>query len=306
MSSLLNPISPASGASLPQRTIATGETLRIDQQNNVAVAATVNMPTVYDDNTIVIVRAAGDADADPITINGNGQTIDGETSTTLNWNRGVIVFGRDAELGEWCKLVAPRQLDGSVGLLMKARDVKGVTAAAAGWGFGLLYSPVNCVVTRPNSGNWNETHGVLFYNERPVSCLGVRIASGPLGEGRSFKCSLWSPAGVLLGQKTVVAPANNVAVEALFDAPVLLPAGLATGDRYSACAWCSTTPYVPYGNMTISAASMSGSFPNSTSWPFVMMPGVLYCASTWIGGDAQPTSGNSTYVPYAEPILEYP
>lgn len=134
MASQLNPISPASGSSLPQRTIANGETLRIDQQNNVAVAATVLMPTVYDDNTIVIVRAAGDAEADPITIDGNGQTIDGETEVTLDWNRGVVVLGRDAELGEWCKLLAPRILDGSVGELMKARDVKGVVGGSpAGW-----------------------------------------------------------------------------------------------------------------------------------------------------------------------------
>lgn len=300
----LNPVSPAALKALPQRTIASGETLRIDMQNNIAIGASVDLPTVYDDNTIVIAVAAGDASSAAITINGNGQTIDGASSCSIDWNRGVIVFARDTQLGEWCRLIQPRQQDGALGLLVKARDVQGVAAASAG--FSYVFSPVDLGITMPNLETFNETRGIQFRTDKNFSCKGARIYITAAAAGLTFKATLWASTGpVSLATVTKVAPvtASRIAWDILFDAAYALPRGGPSGTRYV----MAVKTVAPSASNWIPAigTSASNDMPGSTLWPFYMGPGVVFFTWMWTSGDAYPSSPSANTPTAIEPILQY-
>lgn len=295
----LNPVSPVSGAPLPQRTIATGETLGIDQQNNVAVGAIVDLPVApaYDDNTIIIVRAAGDASASPITIDGNGQTIDGETSITLNWNRGVIVIGRDAEIGEWCRLVSPRQLDGSLTLVEKLKDVvAGVIDSAAS--VERIQDPT-LIATSANllwSGAVNGTAGLRWVNHRDLSIVGVD-AFIKMSAARNLKVSVWRPDGTVLVTKTF----NNVALNAgrvrfMFDAPQAVSAALAlvAGNGWSVGLYETSGNEICGWNTILTLASPE----IATMRAHILRKDVHAYGNFFQGGDAFPTVQQGSNVLY--------
>lgn len=293
MPSQLNPVSPVHGRGLPQRTVASGEVLRVDVQNNVAIGATVLMPTVYDDDTIVIVRAAGDAGASAITINGNGQTIDGASSTLLNWNRGVVVFGRDAEIGEWCRLLVPRQLDGSIALLMKARDAQGVVGGGA--------SPERIqdpsLIGQSSNAQWtagNFTTAVQFVTHRALSMLGADVWV-KMAAARNIMVTLYDPVAAVLAQKTF----NNVAalagrVRFLFDAAVALPSNVALGTGYRICVrdTSGTEACGSPGVQGITTAEIAGLRTH------VIRPDVYSNNGFFVAGAGYPaTSGGTTHYP---------
>lgn len=285
----LNPVAPTSLRGLPQRTIATGERLRVDQQNNVALGAAVLMPTVYDDDTIVIVRAVGDASASAIAIScDDGQLIDGAATVSLNWDRGVVVLGRDAELGGWCALAAPRLLDGSVGLVTKLRDIKGLVATSAGvvrdFDYALIGEGMN---TAWKAGNFST--GLEFYLQgKAMTMLGANIFVKGLAAARTIRMRLWaqvSGAATLLATKDTPVTANQGLVQLRFDASQALPRvqGTTTQPYYRLGIWetsgnefCSVTSPINFSTPSGKAADKRGG---------IMRPNVYITTMMWNNGD---------------------
>lgn len=133
----LNPVSPLSGRPLPRRTVTSGQTCAINTQNQVdptAGALTVKLPTSYTDDTVVMVEN-NSSTTNPITVDGNGQTIDGDATFSFAFSRAVVSFGRDSVTGQWRKLVTQRLLDGATQLFTLQNDQNALAppVAAPGW-----------------------------------------------------------------------------------------------------------------------------------------------------------------------------
>ena len=168
---------------------------------------------------------------------------------------------------------------------------------------GLFVSPATAVAMLSNAFAWNETHGMAFYNYIPVTVTGVRFATGPSGAGKTFKATLWSPAGAVLATKSIVASADNVAETITFDAPVTLALPTSANDRYSVSIKCTSDSYVVLGNHGMSTSPGGGSWVNVNSWPFILRTNVLFVSFCWTGGDAYPSTPTTSYMAGCEPVF---
>jgi hypothetical protein len=135
----LNPISPITVRALGRREMLNNAVVPVETMalcDPGGGVTRVLLPTSFDDETCVIVLdATNTAGAAALTIDGNGDTIDGAASVQIAQNGGVAVFVRDPTAGEWTQVVAPLQLDGSTSFLFRLRDVLapgGTTTPAAG------------------------------------------------------------------------------------------------------------------------------------------------------------------------------
>lgn len=304
-------ISPLSGRPLPQQAVSNGGTVQSGTRANVDTsggAATIFAPSsLYPTPEVaafIVFDAGGVADDAPITIDGNGRLIDGAATYTHQNAGAAVLILYDQDGDEWRVSLLPSTDPVADQPFFLRRDLLAALPPSGSWSYGLMASPADACVAVPNTFAWDETHGMRFYNHVAVTCSGVRFATGPAGLGKTFKVTLWDSAGVALATKAgVIGAGNNVAQNALFDAAVTLPAGLATGQRYSVSVKCTSAAYVVLANMTMGTTPGVGSWPNVNSWPFVMMPGVLFTQFCWIAGDAYPSTDTTAYLSSAEPIL---
>lgn len=148
MSSQLNPVSPASFVNLGKVVRTTGQTCVVDRNNLVdttSAVATVKLPTVYTDETIVLVEdLGGNASINAITVDGNGQNIDGLATVGLTLSYGALAFARDAKTNQWRRMLLPRQRDGA------ADGVRLYSAADLAQAFGgILGTQIGSYAQRP-------------------------------------------------------------------------------------------------------------------------------------------------------------
>lgn len=134
----MNACSPVTGIQLGKVVRTTSQVCVVDRNNVVdptAGAVTVLMPTVYDDDSVVLVENSSTS-VNAITIDGNGQLIDGVATAQIVSARGVLAFGRDALSNMWRRLAVPRLLDGSApGVrLYSATDLAATLAGLSGGG----------------------------------------------------------------------------------------------------------------------------------------------------------------------------
>ena len=108
-------VNPATGEQFGARFVATGGTCGLDESSLVrtsAGAATVLAPPSPGQNACFeVVDFDGDAFTNPITVDGNGELIDGETERMIALPLGRLVFLYDN--GQWRRLVPPRVLEGA-------------------------------------------------------------------------------------------------------------------------------------------------------------------------------------------------
>lgn len=270
----LNPLSPISKEALGRLVRLTGATAGVDKENRIDTssgAVTLLLPTVYADDTIVLVRDVGGvAGTNEITIDGNGELIDGSATFSLNWNRGVVAIGRDAEGGGWTKLLAPKGLDGASGDVYQARDVAGVVTTAVqplidmakigeqgAMAWPLQFSPYTC--------------GCAFNVHTTKVLTGIRLWMSTGAGARSLKCTLWrNRDGARLYDETIVFQ-DNAITSASFAAPYSVPPEMGQGGTAPYGYFltvCDVTGGAPYTNKYAAFPSIAG----FNGWSRSMLP----------------------------------
>jgi hypothetical protein len=121
-------VSPATGAPLPAAIVSNGQTCPIGTMCRVptlGVAPTVKLPDVSTAAASVIGVADTDEHASehPITIDGNGKTIDGEATLVVSDSGAVVVLLWEREVGEWRRSLVPRRLRSCGELVRLTRDL---------------------------------------------------------------------------------------------------------------------------------------------------------------------------------------
>lgn len=123
-------VSPLSGRTLSQAWVSNGETIGSGTIARVATSGgpvTVLAPTtLYPDASsaaFVVVDADGDAATNPITVDGNGRLIDGQSSYVISVDEVVTLFLYDQDSGQWNRALVPRKSQGAEEPFFLARDV---------------------------------------------------------------------------------------------------------------------------------------------------------------------------------------
>ncbi len=132
-------ISPLSGRALSQQALTTGALIGCGTQANVDTsggAVTLLAPSVLypsaEVSAFMVWDSSGNADANAITIDGNGRLIDGETDVELSSPGATYLFLLDQDSNEWRMAIVPRADPNVAERFFLKKDLLGLVPGGGG------------------------------------------------------------------------------------------------------------------------------------------------------------------------------
>lgn len=180
----------------PQQRVLTGGVIGAGRNARVPTAlgaATILAPPVATDgSTFAVEDADGSAVANPITINGNGNTIDGAATFVMNTANGSVSFAFDGT--EWKQVILTRSFEIPNLLSVPFIEKRQLTAAGVGGSSAASQGAINTVQTSDGAGAFLAATNVLAQsNQISFPAAGTVPAIGnirfPNGSGAVYLAS---------------------------------------------------------------------------------------------------------------------
>lgn len=134
-------VSPVTAQAMPERTMTAGQTMSPNTLARVPTAAPITqlLPPAPAQDTVVLVRdISNNAAANNITVDGNGQTIDGAATSVLAINGIEAAYLFDA--GQWRRVLIERRLGDAAATWSRLADVSGLIPAGGAAPTGTGYT----------------------------------------------------------------------------------------------------------------------------------------------------------------------
>jgi hypothetical protein len=144
-------VSPLSGRTISQQSLTNGAQIQAGTQANVdssggavTLLAPVALWPTLELGAFMVYDAGGEAATNPITIDGNGRTIDGAVSYELTVSGATVLFLYDQDSNEWKKAILPRSDPNAVLPFFLVEDLRAFVRAS---------TQIGTYAARPNAGN---------------------------------------------------------------------------------------------------------------------------------------------------------
>jgi hypothetical protein len=296
-------ISPLSGRTLSQQVVLNGGVIQSFTQANidttsgaVAVSAPAALYPTPELACFMVYDAGGVAAGSPITINGNGRLIDGQSSAIFAVSGGTALFLYDQATNQWRSALLPSNDPNAASPFFLKRDLEALIARPAA---RLIdYARIGAGA----AGNWavgSFSSGPAFIVQRDLTLVGVNVyLKTSAGNARNLKVTAWrsqatGASAVSLGTETFNALVDATLHRLRFATPIALTCAQNLNDAfdYRIGVWDTAGAFNPYTQILNNGMNwLNNRLPSA----FMMRPDVFFRSMTFGGGDARPATFTTT------------